>query len=150
MDQLQDCMKAYLDRIGCRYRRSETENLYTFALQGRKGVYPMLLYAKAPFLICIARLPLYIPDARRLEVAEYLHRVNFGLLLGNFEMDYDEGEVRFRTTLAADERVGDAILDRYIQMPAAMLDQYAAGLYAIVFDGEIASAALEDTETEES
>ena len=63
-------------------------------------------------------------------------------LLGNFEMDYDEGEVRFRTSLMAEGSLTHEVLDRYIQMPAAMLDRYAPGLAAIVADGEIAGEAL--------
>lgn len=145
MDNLQNCMLEYLDRIGCKYRQEETQSLYTFAVKGKNGVYPVLLYAKAPFLVCIARLSLAIPDENRLEVAEYLHRVNYGLLLGNFEMDYDEGEVRFRTALMTEDiQVHQNVLERYIQTPATMLDKYTRGIYAIVYDGEIAQLAMQD------
>ncbi len=143
MDKLQSHMVDYLNSIGCRYRCEESESLYTFAVKGKNGVYPVLLYAKTPFLICIARLPVTIPDRNRLEVAEYLHRANFGLLLGSFEMDYDEGEVRFRTALVTqNEDVGESVLDRYIQMPSTMLDKYAPGIYSIVYEGDIALTAL--------
>jgi hypothetical protein len=30
-------------------------------------------------------------------VAEFISRVNFGLVSGNFEMDWTDGEVRFKT-----------------------------------------------------
>lgn len=143
MDSLQDCTRAYLEASGCRCRREEEGgSLYTFAARGEHGVYPVLVYARAPFLICIASFRQTVPDARRLETAEYLHRINYGLLLGNFEMDYDEGEVRFRTSLMAEGSLTHEVLDRYIQMPAAMLDRYAPGLAAIVADGEIAGEAL--------
>ena len=143
MDSLQDCTRAYLEASGCRCRREEEGgSLYTFAARGEHGVYPVLVYARAPFLICIASFRQTVPDARRLEAAEYLHRINDGLLLGNFEMDYDEGEVRFRTSLMAEGSLTHEVLDRYIQMPAAMLDRYAPGLAAIVADGEIAGEAL--------
>lgn len=143
MDSLQDCTRAYLEASGCRCRREEEGgSLYTFAARGEHGVYPVLVYTRAPFLICIASFRQTVPDARRLEAAEYLHRINYGLLLGNFEMDYDEGEVRFRTSLMAEGSLTHEVLDRYIQMPAAMLDRYAPGLAAIVADGEIAGEAL--------
>ena len=143
MDSLQDCTRAYLEASGCRCRREEeVGSLYTFAARGEHGVYPVLVYARAPFLICIASFRQTVPDARRPEAAEYLHRINYGLLLGNFEMDYDEGEVRFRTSLMAEGSLTHEVLDRYIQMPAAMLDRYAPGLAAIVADGEIAGEAL--------
>ena len=143
MDSLQDCTRAYLEASGCRCRREEEGgSRYTFAARGEHGVYPVLVYARAPFSICIASFRQTVPDARRLEAAEYLHRINYGLLLGNFEMDYDEGEVRFRTSLMTEGSLTHEVLDRYIQMPAAMLDRYAPGLAAIVADGEIAGEAL--------
>ena len=39
-----------------------------------------------------------VPEARRHDVAEFICRVNFGLLLGAFEMDFDDGEIAFRTS----------------------------------------------------
>ena len=84
MDSLQDCTRAYLEASGCRCRQEEEGGrLYTFAARGEHGVYPVLVYARAPFLICIASFRQTVPDARRLEAAEYLHRINYGLLLGN-------------------------------------------------------------------
>ena len=143
MDSLQDCTRAYLEASGCRCRREEEGgSLYTFAARGEHGVYPVLVYARAPFLICIASFRQTVPDARRLETAEYLHRINYGLLLGKLEMDYVAGEVRGRTSLMAEGSLTHEVLDRYIQMPAAMLDRYAPGLAAIVADGEIAGEAL--------
>lgn len=42
-----------------------------------------------------------VPEARRGAVGELLHRANYaGILVGHFELDYDSGEVRFRTSLA--------------------------------------------------
>src|SRR3954447_26364575 len=38
-----------------------------------------------------------VPEARRAAVAEFITRVNFGLVTGNFEMDWADGEVRFKT-----------------------------------------------------
>jgi hypothetical protein len=38
-----------------------------------------------------------VPEERRPAVAEFITRVNFGLVSGNFEMDWADGEVRFKT-----------------------------------------------------
>ena len=39
-----------------------------------------------------------VPEARMHAMAELISRVNFGLLLGAFEMDFDDGEFAFRTS----------------------------------------------------
>jgi hypothetical protein len=38
-----------------------------------------------------------VPSEARAAVAEYLTRANYGLSIGNFEMDWSDGEVRCRT-----------------------------------------------------
>jgi hypothetical protein len=45
-----------------------------------------------------------VPVELRGKVGELLHRANYeGILVGHFELDYDGGEVRFRTSLAYGE-----------------------------------------------
>ena len=39
------------------------------------------------------------PEAYRAAMAEFLTRANFGMLIGNFEMDYSDGEVRYKTSV---------------------------------------------------
>lgn len=39
------------------------------------------------------------PEERLAELAEFLTRANFGLTIGNFELDYDTARVRFKSSL---------------------------------------------------
>ena len=41
------------------------------------------------------------PEARRAAVAEFITRVNYGMVLGNFEMDYSDGEIRYKTSASS-------------------------------------------------
>jgi hypothetical protein len=45
----------------------------------------------------------FVPEpvlaARRVAVAELLMRINYTLAVGNFELDFDDGECRFRTSI---------------------------------------------------
>ena len=150
MDALEASVRAYLDQIGCKYKIDEEEDVTSFAIRGENGSYPVYVYARDHFLVTISRYTKAIPDRFRLEVAEYLHRINHGILLGNFEMDYDAGEIRFRTCLVVDDRAPSAVvLDRYIQTPALLLDHYVVGINAILYEGEIASLACALVQEEE-
>jgi hypothetical protein len=40
-----------------------------------------------------------VPEDRRTDVARELHRINYGLYLGNFELDLDDGELRFKASI---------------------------------------------------
>jgi hypothetical protein len=45
-------------------------------------------------------VPERVPADRRAAVAELVTRINYGLILGSFELDLDDGEVRFKASLA--------------------------------------------------
>jgi len=40
-----------------------------------------------------------VPSSRRMAMAELLTRINFGILIGNFEMDFDDGTVRYKSSV---------------------------------------------------
>jgi len=40
--------------------------------------------------------PVVIPEEHRLKMAEFISRANYGLILGNFEIDFLAGELRFK------------------------------------------------------
>lgn len=54
--------------------------------------------AEALFL-CYVVAPLRVAERMRPAVAEFIHRANYGLWIGNFEMDMDDGEVRYKSSL---------------------------------------------------
>ena len=43
--------------------------------------------------------PVTAPEENRSTIGEFLHRANKGLHVGNFELDYNDGEIRFKTSV---------------------------------------------------
>ncbi len=78
--------------------------------------------------------PVIIPEDRRAEVLEFLTRANYGLIIGNFEMDLDEGEVRYKTSFdCEDVPVTPALFKNAIYPNLAMMDQFLPGILALVY-----------------
>lgn len=50
-------------------------------------------------LLCNTHIRKKVPHSKRLEVCDFMNRVNYELANGNFEMDMDNGEIRYRTFL---------------------------------------------------
>ena len=89
-----------------------------------------------------------VPEDRRGEVAEYLTRANYGMVMGNFEMDYSDGEVRYKTVLD----IGDGELDPKALRPLfsenlRTFDRYFPGLMALLYGGVSAEAAVNKVES---
>ncbi len=95
-----------------------------------------------------SQAPWYAPEHVRAPMAELLTRINYGLSLGNFEMDFSDGEIRFKTSadLSGVEDATTLVVGLLAPNFAAM-DTYLPALEA-VRDGrqspEEALAAVED------
>ena len=67
-------------------------------------------------------------------ISEYLHRANFGLLFGNFEIDYSDGEIRYKLTTDCEDvgSLSNLIVDRSVAIPCAMFERYGMGIIKLM------------------
>lgn len=63
-------------------------------------------------------------------VSEYLHRANYSLLYGNFEMDYDDGKVMYKLVTDCYDvgTLPNAYFNRCILLPCQMFEKYGEGI----------------------
>jgi hypothetical protein len=77
---------------------------------------------------------IYIPEARRLAVAEYLTRVNYTRYLGKIEMDLDDGEIRSVATVTVEgSHLSQAMISSVENAAHFNLNDAYPGLMAIAF-----------------
>ncbi len=105
-------------------------------------------FAKIPegvdVLVCFTRCPFDAPPERLGAVAELVTRINHGLRVGNFELDLDGGEVRFRNALdfSGVELTGRLALN--VLLPCAFtLDRFLPAFDALVRRGRTVREALD-------
>lgn len=92
---------------------------------------------------------LNIPPQYRSAVAEYITRVNFGLPLGNFEMDFDTGDVRFKTSVETpDGGLTIGMVRALAYANVRSMDRYFSGVLAVVHGGLSPEAALARAESQ--
>ena len=91
-----------------------------------------------------------VSHRKRASVVDYLTRANYGLIIGNFDMDMDNGHVRYKTSLAAGDSAEFAVLFRtLVYTNVRMMDKYMPGLMAVLYEGTAPSAAIEWVEAGE-
>lgn len=85
---------------------------------------------------------LTVPPTRRAAVMELITRANYGLRLGCFELDLDDGEVRFRASIDFEGTEPAPTLARSLLYTAvATMGRYAPALVDVI-DGADAKSAL--------
>lgn len=87
-------------------------------------------------------------DAKMMvNMAEFICRANYGLKMGNFELDFDDGEVRFKVHVLCKGVTPTAeMIKRSIYCPATMFDHYGSGIVDIIFNDTSGKAAVENCE----
>ncbi|OKH37257.1 hypothetical protein NIES2119_13450 [[Phormidium ambiguum] IAM M-71] len=93
--------------------------------------------------------PVKIPKSKYLPVAEFLARANNGLIIGNFEMDFEDGEIRYKTSIIADQELSYSVIENLVYTNLSTIDNYFPGFMRIIYGGISPEEALNQIEQEE-
>jgi hypothetical protein len=89
-----------------------------------------------------------VPSDKRGAVAEYTARANYGLVIGNFELDMDSGHVRYKTSVDLEGAIIEQVLFKnliYANLTTA--DRYYPGLLKVLWGDDMTPrAAIEMVE----
>jgi hypothetical protein len=73
------------------------------------------------------------PESKRAAMAELLARINFGLALGHFELDFDDGHIRFKTSIGAGaDQLSPELIRRVVYANIATMDRYLPGITGLL------------------
>ncbi len=117
-----------------RYVSDDTEDRWNIYVQVRDEESFCIVYSICPVTVTEQELP---------QVMEFISRANTDLPIGNFEVNHDTFEVRFKTSL--DYEGGDltpALVRQLLRANAAMTERYLPGLKALVEDAADVLEAL--------
>jgi hypothetical protein len=69
--------------------------------QGKNGKWTCYaqVHEEQPIFFFFSVCPVNVPEDKRLSMADFLTRANYGLKVGNFEMDFSDGEIRYKTSI---------------------------------------------------
>lgn len=77
------------------------------------------------------------------QMAEFICRANYGLKNGCFELDFRDGEIRFRSYVDCENQLpSSAVVKNSVHCTAAMIKRYAPGIVDIIFGGATAKDAI--------
>jgi len=84
-------------------------------------------------LLFYSYCPESVPEDRRLAMAEFLTRANYGLALGNFEMDMNDGELRFKTSIDVEgATLTPELIRPVIYANVLTMDEYLPAILAVI------------------
>ena len=97
-----------------------------------------------------ARCQIRVPPGKRKAASEFFIHANHGLTLGNFEMDWNDGEVGFKTSVVyKSSELSSEMVEHMVGAGFSTLARYIPGLMAVCHankDPKIASDDCESTD----
>jgi hypothetical protein len=78
--------------------------------------------------------PTKIPEDKRLAIAELLTRANSGMVAGNFEMDFEGGDVFHKVSIDVDnDRLTPALVENMVYSSVFSMEKYFPAMMAVLY-----------------
>ena len=144
-----DTVLAFFDDDGWPCTPMEGETILSVNFQGQNGRW--MCYAQTreeqEQFVFYSVCPVNTPEASRPALAEFLTRANYGLIMGNFELDYRDGEARYKTSVDVEgSQLTSALVRQCVYSNVLMMDHYLPGILEVVFSGKTPEEALRGIE----
>jgi hypothetical protein len=142
---LMDVVVRFFQEEQWYYQKLDNKPVIRAGYRGERGTW--VCYARVDEenlrIVFYSLMGLNIPSEYNSQVSEYLTRVNYILPVGNFEMNLETGEVRFRTSLdAPDGTVTLPQVRSLVYANVKAMDYYFPGVVAVIHSGLSPEAAL--------
>lgn len=150
-EEIMRAVEKYLEDDDWHYEFNEESGIFKFGLTLDSKISNVTIYCSIKdqgysFLIS---LPLNATKDVRRAVSEFLTRVNFGIYVGNFEMDFSDGEIRFKSSVpCADNIPTHDQIEQSLFYGISTVKRYANGLLSVMLGLADAEKAYELSEAE--
>ncbi len=134
-----DALIEFFNAENWNFQSIPEQSTLRLAFEGKNGTwdcYAKVREAQKQFVfysICSVNAP----EDKRQAIAEFIARANYGTIIGNFELDFTDGEIRFKTSIDVEgDTLSSALIKPLVYTNVIMMDEYLPGFLAVV-SGEL-------------
>ena len=149
MARIFDGMKAFFDADNWNTHQLDGQLALQMGFDGEAGRWSCFAQAREEQeqLVFYSVAPVKAPEERRAQVTEFITRANFGMIIGSFELDLSDGEVRYKTAVDFEDlEVSIAQVRNMVYPNVLTMDRYLKGIISVSFGGAEALAAIQEIE----
>ncbi len=151
MTKLLDTVAQFFSQNDWQFDRHDEESTLVAGYQGENGKWPFFAWAREDEhqVVLYSQVPAPIPEGKLLAVAEYITRANYDMIIGSFELNLDDGDCRFKTSIdVADGELTIGMVEEMAGANVVMMDRYLYGLIEVVENDVEPAAAIAEVEAE--
>lgn len=91
--------------------------------------------------------PVNAPEDRRPAIAEFITRSNYGMIIGNFELDFNDGEMRYKTSIdVEDDELRQPLIRHLVYANVLTMNRYLPGIMKVLYAGAAPAEAVAEIE----
>ena len=136
MTAILDTATSFFEEDGWPFTQFEGQPVLQMGFRGENGQWTCLAQAReeqSQFLF-YSLCPVNAPEDSRPAVAEFLTRANYGLFIGNFELDLDDGEIRYKTSIDVEgDHLSPALVQQLVYANVFTMDRYLPGMMGVIY-----------------
>jgi hypothetical protein len=107
-----------LRNAGWNFMADSSEGRVTLVMSTDTGRYPVIIRVReeSKFIVAIMPYPRKVEASTRRRMAQFMSKANFAMNLGGYEMDPEDGEMRFRNSIDVESLVMTApFVDNFVR-----------------------------------
>jgi hypothetical protein len=152
MEQIFNALIEFFEDDEWDFQWVEGMSVLSMGFAGRNGKW--MCYAQArerqQQFVFYSVMPVNAPPEQRQTMAEFITRANYGMIVGNFELDFDDGEIRYKTSIDVEgATLFPPLIRQVVYANVFIMDRYLPGLMSVLYGGKNAAEAIAAIETED-
>lgn len=151
MAEISETMVHFFEINDWPFAQLEGQEVLSMGFQGENGQWACFAEASEEHqqFVFYSMCPIRVPEDIRLAVAEFLTRANCGLIIGNFELDWGDGEIRYKTSIGVEgDRLSPALMEQLVYTNVLMMDRYLPGILRVIYGNASPSEAISEIENQ--
>jgi hypothetical protein len=136
MGQIFDAVVEYLEDEDWKFNIIKEDAALMFSFRGKSGSWQCLgsVEEEKSWLSFYSILPSNAAEEKRETIAEFLTRANYGLVIGNFELDFNDGEIRYKTSIDVEGgELTPQMIENLLHANLMTMDRYFPGVMAVLY-----------------
>lgn len=132
-------IQKFLDSKKWKYKRIEDKNVIHFGINASNGNIDCVAEVREEHkqFIFLSYCTIKAIDEKLNSINEYLSRVNYNLVIGDFEINFEDGKIRFKSSMFYDDLfpISEKLVEQNIITNLYMVDRYLPGIMSVMYSG---------------
>ncbi len=131
-----DVMLEFFDQDGWVFKEIEHRRVAALGIEGKNGRFDCYVIAREEDkqLSVYSVFPVKVPEAKRYSISTFITLINYGIIIGNFEMNFYDGEIRYKTSIDVEgDNLTPTLMKHLVYSNVTTMDKYLPGIMSVIY-----------------